>query len=265
MIQNKVIYEIYSQLLLTKIGEAKEQLLEAKKLKDTCSKFISVNKKVINSTLNVTVDDILSFSTIKQQNTIKYPIFTNSTTNFKAIKLYIDNYIKYNKSYMNILKYHNSLKTQLISYTLYNKIVKKCNTKASDKIIYENYKFSLNEQFGYIYIIKNENHRKRVNWQKSLKVKEEIIKRGGIPYRKKDALNNADYKGEFWLHYHPAIDFFFHWNKNSKIVKGHQHLLNQFTYKPARQGSSNSKAITTKLREVTANRDYAFKLYTTEV
>ena len=37
-----------------------------------------------------------------------------------------------------------------------------------------------------------------INWKESMKVKQEILARGGIPFVKKDSINNPDYKGEQW-------------------------------------------------------------------
>lgn len=260
MIQNNLIYQIYSKALLDKIEKVKKDLKEYKSLRDVCKRSILLNKDFINDSLNVKTDVILTYSTDKEMNSIKYPIYSNNPSLLKAVKLYITNYIDYNKLYNFNLEELNTLKSQVISYSIFNNIIKKFNTKISDKIIYENYKFSMNETFGYISVIKTENHRKRVNWNKSLKNKKEILDRGGIPYKKEDAKNNPNYKGEFWLEYHPAIDFFFHWTR-PKFLKSYAYLLRQYTYKPARQGSSNCKAITTKLREVTNNRDLAFQLY----
>lgn len=266
MIQSNLIHKVYCLALEEQIKEVEFNLNSAISNFNKFVNLLTKNKELIDSTLNLKLDKILEFNKIDLDN-LKYPISNiyseQTTTKYKAIQYYITNAFNTKKIIIKNKKYLKDLKNQLIDYTLFNIIIKKFNTKVSEEIIYNNYKFSMDKTFGYLGVTMVESKRKRVDWGKSNKNKAELLSKGLIPYLKKDAESIENYQGVEWLEYHPSKDFVFYWNTTFKYNNNYNFLLKQFSFKPARQGSSKAKAITTKLQEVKQNRDYAFKLYTT--
>ena len=173
------------------------------------------------------------------------PVFNNGKqVNFKVIQLYIEKYISFNTIVNSNDKKIEELKQNLISYSLYRRIVLMFNTAVADKIIEENYLFNLVPSFGSVGAIHNYNEHKRVNWGESNKKKADIIAKGGIPYIKGDAEIIENYQGEKWLSHHPPLDVFLHWS-TKWITKELNHNIKDYKYKPARGNTS----ITTKLQE----------------
>jgi len=261
MLEIEIIYELYIKEINYRINNLLQELDLYNTNKENFKTLLINNEKILTLYTNVSLNDILNSKDKNFIYKVKFPsekLYINGKEiNFKAVKLYTERYLHINNICNTLSNKINILKKQIIDFSLYLKIVKSFNTKVINEIVNNNYKFNIVPSFGAISVIKNENHRKRVNWGESNKKKKEILERGGIPYVKADAESIENYQGEEWLSYHPPIDFFLHWHVKSRILPIYNYLKD-YKYTPARGTTS----IVTKLNTVKRDRQKALKLYT---
>lgn len=259
MIEINVMYQLYIEKLNISLEEYKEVIETNLKYKKQYLELIEKFKREINKYSNLDYDTIIKAKTINVLDGVEFKkAFNNGKEiNFNIIKLYIEKYITHSVALNKATKYEKDIKNKIVKAVIYKKIINKFNVKVIDKIIYDNYYFSINPLFGSIGVVQNENKNKRPDWGRSNKLRQQIIDKGGIPYLKDEAEKDPNYKGEEWLIYHPAIDFFVQWH-TKYIAKKFNPVLGDYKYKPARGKTS----IVTKLNEVKCDRDRAFALYT---
>jgi len=260
MIDLKLIYQIYIENINLKLIKVLEENVKYQESHAQLKELLMTYGTSIQKYSSFTLEDILKTTDTNFVQSLRFPLSPvykdGKQINFKAIKLYIEKYIWCNNVIVSNNKKVTQYKEELISFSLYNRIISEFNSKIIDKIINNNYLFNSVPSFGAIGVIKNFNERKRPNWGESNKKKAEIIARGGIPYIKADAESVEDYKGEKWLSYHPSLDFYLHWH-TKWISKKLNPFLKDYTYKPARGKNS----IVSKLQNVKQNRDTAKALY----
>lgn len=259
MIEINVMYALYTDKLSKALGEYQEIICNTKKYKEQYFVLLESYKEDINKYCNVNYKGILK---LKSTNSLSTLVFKKGyrdgkEINFKIVKLYIEKYILCTLTLAKAAKHEQELKNKIVKAVIYKKIISKFNNKVVDKIIYDNYFFSINPLFGSIGVVQNENKSKRVDWGRSNKIKKAILAKGGIPYLKDEAEADPNYKGEEWLVFHPSIDFFVQWH-TKYTAKKFNPILTDYKYKPAR----GKRSIVTKLNEVKADRDIAFSLYT---
>ena len=258
MVDNNLMYRLYTEENNFKIKKLLEENMIHIENHKQLSLLLQENKLYIDRYCNNDLETILKSTNVNLVSTFPViPVYDNGKKiNFKAITLYIDRYLWCNSLITKVKSQHKELQQRLVSKVLYNRILNSFNRKITDKIIEENYTFEAVPSFGKIYIIKNENHCKRVDWGKSNANKAKILAKGGIPYLKKDE-DTYMYKGEKWLEYHDPIDFFFHWG-TKWITKELNPFIKDYKFKPARGNYS----IVTKLQQVKQDKERCFALYT---
>ena len=260
MIDLKLMHELYIENINIRLIKILKENVPYQENHDILKGIILGYEKELTKYCISNFNAILKSTDINFVNTLRFPIspiyVDGKQINFKAIKLYVEKYISCN----NTLTINNNkiqqYKEELVTYSLYNRIITEFNRQVIDKIINDNYLFSIVPSFGAIGVIYNYNERNRPNWGESNKNKQEILDRGGIPYIKADAESIEDYKGEKWLVYHPALDFYLQWH-TKWISKKHNPFLKDYTYHPAR----GKESIVSKLQSVKQDRDRASKLY----
>lgn len=261
MVEINLMYKLYIEHINFKVKKSLEENKSLESSHKQLQELIQSYDKIISLYTNTTVKKIFILINEQSINNIKFPTYSiydnGKKINFKAIRLYIEKYIWYNRIIIINKNKININKAEIISFKLYKKILSSFNLKIIDQIVDNNYSLNLVPSFGEICIIKNENHKKRVNWGDSIKTKNEILQKGGIPYLKEKADKDSNYKGEKWLKYFPTIDFFYHW-KTKWISKNLNPFLKDYKFTPARGVSS----MVSKLKEAKQDRDRAFKLYT---
>lgn len=259
MIEINVMYELYINRLNSSLLSYREIREENLKYKKQYFELIEKYKKIINKYTTLDFDTLVKATSLDVLDKAKHKkaYIDGKEVNFAIIKLYIEKYIRHNGIVHTSLKHEKSIKSKIIKATIYKKIISKFNAKVIDKIIYDNYYFSINPLFGSIGVVQNENKNLRPDWGRSNKLRQEIIDRGGIPYIKEEAEKDPNYKGEKWLVYHPSIDFFIQWH-TKYVAKKYNPVLGDYKFKPAR----GKVSIVTKLNEVKSDRDRAFALYT---
>lgn len=260
MIDLKLIHELYIKNINTKL---KRLLVENVKYNDSYNQLktlLSEYEHTIKKYSEVTIEEVYRATSIRFLTSLRFPVYSvyidGKQVNFKAIKLYIEKYIWYNKIITSNNKKIKQYKEELISFTLYNRVIKEFNNQVIDKIINENYLFTPLPSFGAIGVIQNYNEHKRPNWGVSNKKKAEILAKGGIPYIKADAEKDENYKGEKWLTYHPFLDFYLQWH-TKWISKELNPFLKDYTYYPAR----GKQSIVSKLQIIKQDRERATLLY----
>tara|TARA_R110000796_G_scaffold105289_5_gene215289 strand:- start:9045 stop:9848 length:804 start_codon:yes stop_codon:yes gene_type:complete len=261
MITVRTLHKLYIDYLDKKINKLLADSDQAFDTRNNIQQLLEKNRSTIDLYLSVKYNKILECTSKSTINKIKIPttsIYTNGREiNFKAIKLYIEKYIQYNSIIHSNSRKIENIKKQIISFTIYNKIISKFNQKCIDAIIHKNWSMDFYKGMGQIFVRQVENHKKRIDWGVSTKNKQAIIDRGELPYLTADAENTPNYKGIKWIAYRPPIDFFIHWyipaNYRKRIP-----FINDYRFKPARGLNS----FVSKLGEVKKDRDSAFKLYT---
>lgn len=255
------IYDLYIRFSLKKIEKLKKENLKHidnfNILKDKISKYEIYIKKYCN----IDITSIYKFTITKDLNKLNFPIYpvydNGKEINFKALKLYIEKYIEYNKIITTNLRLISKYKKEIVSKNIYIIIIEKFNKKIIDKIVNNNLNFSINFNFGSIGIYKIFDERKQIDWGKSTKNKNKILKEGKIPYIKADAEGNKDYKGVPWIVYRHPLDFLIFWKK-SKNSRKYNPMLNDYSFIPARGVSS----FVSKLGEFKKDREKALLTYT---
>lgn len=263
MIKTQTLYKLYINYLNKKIDKLLISIDSNLDTKEGIQELLLRNRSHIDKYLNIKYSAILNLKYKQSLLKLKIPtspIYHNGKEiNFKAIKLYIESYVMYNGLIHSSTLKVNNLKKRIISFKVYNFILHRFNAKCIDAIIYKNWSMDFYKGAGQIQIRKVENHNKRIDWEKSMKKKQSIIDKGGIPYLKEDAEKIENYKGEKWIIYRPAIDFFIHWFVPLKY-KEYVFIFKDFRFVPSRGSNSFVK----KLADVKKDREYAFKLYTRE-
>lgn len=263
MINFTLMYILYTLHLKMRIKKLTNKLERNLKLKESILSVLSKYQEEIDFFLDIKYKDILKFRSSKEVDKIKFPIhevyYKGKTVNFRAIKMYISRYGYINGKTTKLQTEIKSLKKQKVKKKIYKAVISKTNSKIIDAILNTNYVYKPLPVFGALGVIKNKNKRISINWGESNKRKKEIIERGEIPYYKKDAEKDPNYKGVKWLVYNPEIDFYLHWFKNKAITK-FVGMYNTFIYKPARGGNGDS--IVSLLAEKKADREFALKTYT---
>lgn len=261
MVDIKVMHEIYVRELNTKKDVFKNKLSEYISKHEKLVELLCKHKDTINLYLNVTLNNILSNTSKNFIDSITYPIMkvydNGKEINFDVIKLYIKEYTWVNNIIVTYKREIEKIDNQIIPFKDYSDIINSFNNQMIDKIIHENYKFEPRATFGSIYVIRNENERKRVNWGASDKKKKQLIEEGKIPYKKEDALTIPNYQGVNWLVYLPSIDYYLQWSKTYTGIKLNP-WLKDYGYNPARGVNS----IVSKLTEVKKDTELAARLYT---
>lgn len=260
MIDLKLIYELYIENINIKLKKVLVENVLYNENHIKLKNLLYTYKDVIKRYFNTTLEEILDTTNTHFSSSLRFPsssiYIDGRKVNFEAIKLYIEKYIWCNNIVTNDNNKIAQYKEELITFSLYGHIIIEFNKKVIDKIIHENYLFSIVPSFGSIGVIQNYNKRNRPNWGESNKRKAKIIAKGGIPYVKADADTINNYKGEEWLSYHPFLDFYLHWY-TKWISKKHNPFLKDYTYHPARGKNS----IVTKLQTVKQDRNKALALY----
>lgn len=260
MIDLKLIYELYIENVNIKLKKLLIENVSYKKSHTQLKEILSPYETIIKRYLNTTLEEIFKITNTHFSSSLRFPsspiYIDGKKINFKAIKLYIEKYIWCNNIVTNDNKKIAQYKEELILFSLYSHIITEFNRKVIDKIINENYLFSIVPSFGAIGVIQNHNKRKRPNWGESNKKKAKILAKGGIPYVKADADTIDNYQGEEWLVYHPFLDFYLHWF-TKWISKKHNPFLKDYAFNPARGKNS----IVTKLQTVKQDRNKALALY----
>jgi hypothetical protein len=265
MIDIKLIYELYTKELNDKLKNALSLKLSYTESYNNLQTLIKEYKAVIEKFSTITLEELFNSTSISTLNDLRFPltvVYNNGKQiPFKVLRMYIEKYLECNKNINNATIEINKCKKELIPFTLYNKIISKCNNKIIDKIIEENYKAEPLKSFGSISVIRNYNEHRRINWGASNKLKAEIENRGGIAYNKEEELKaiaeGKEYTGEDWLVIHPFLDFYLEWH-TKWISKKLNPVLRDYKYTPARGVVS----IVSKLQKVKNDRDRALLLYT---
>ena len=258
MVEINLMYKLYTEEINHKIKVLlKDNLVHIENHKQL-SLLLTEYSTIISKYCNNSLKDILKSTDTKLVSTFPVTsVYDNGKEiNFKAIKLYIEKYLWCNNLVSKVNKQLAVYKTQLISKVLYIRMITSFNRKVTDKIIEENYMFEGVPSFGRLYIIKNENHKKRVNWGASNKNKAKLLEEGKVPYMKADS-EQYMYAGVKWLAYHDPIDFFFQWD-TKWLTKKLNPVLKDYKFKPARGNYS----IVTRLQKVKQDRERALALYT---
>lgn len=258
MVEAKLMHKLYTEEINHKINKLlKENLVHMDNHKQL-KLILEEHTYAINKYCSNSLQDILKSTDVNLVST--FPVTSTYLegvkVNFKAIKLYIDKYLWCNNLVTKVKKNIETYKKGLISEVLYVRMLTSFNRKITDRIIDDNYLFEGVPSFGRLYIIVNENHKKRVDWGASNKNKAEILARGGVPYLKADS-EQYMYAGEKWLEYHDPIDFYFQWD-TKWITKKLNPFVKDYKYKPSR----GKLSITTRLQQVKQNRDVAMARYT---
>jgi len=259
MIEINVMYALYIDKLNVSLIEYKEIIRINLTYKKQYLNLLENYKKEINRYSNSKYDFLIKSTSTNVLNNLKFTrgFKDGKEINFDIIKLYLEKYLTHTTILNKTIKYEKDIKSKVITATIYKKIINKFNGKVIDRIIYDNYYFSINPLFGSIGVVQNENKNLRPDWGKSNKNKKRILDKGGTPYLKKDAESVSNYQGEEWLVYHPSVDFFVQWH-TKYVAKKYNPILSDYKFKPAR----GKKSIVMKLNEVKGNRDNAFSLYT---
>jgi hypothetical protein len=134
--------------------------------------------------------------------------------------------VQINRSLSSIKEELSEIEEYIVDEELFRDIIGSFNDLVSDAIVYEGYSFKLGGGLGVLKIKKvlcDTRIKKRVNWGESNKKKQEILSRGGIPFKVterdtegKPVANNG---GEHWIVYwNLTHDYLWHWSKNRNIV-----------------------------------------------
>ncbi len=260
------IYSLYTEKINIKIDKLQDSIDSAESRLKVIKEFINKNDFFINAYLNINTKDIETFNGLKETKKVKYPTVPvyhqGKKANFSAIKLYIDSYATFNHIIISAKEQIKYLIKSKIPFKIFKYIICEGNDLLLSKVIEEGYELNINAHFGSLKVSKNSSNKKRPNWQESNKNRAEIEKRGGIPYKKEDAFNNPNYKGEQWLVYHPQEDLFIDWIRSYKTRK-HNPIIGDFAFKPAR--GKSGKAIVNKLSKFKQNKEEVKRIYNIEL
>lgn len=266
IININTIYSLYTEKINIKLNKLQFNVNDTISKRDNIQILLKRNEEFINNYLNINLKELLLIDNIKQTKNIKYPnipvYYKGKKANFIAIKMYIDSYVLLNQNIISCEKQIKNLKKNIIPFKIFKFIIQEGNNFLISKVIEENYELNINGHFGIIKVTKNSSNKKRVNWGVSNKNRAEIEKRGGIPYKKEDALKNPDYKGEKWLVLHPSEDLFLDWVR-TYTARTFNPILGDFTFKPAR--GKSEKSIVNKLSKFKKNKEQVKRMYNIEL
>lgn len=143
-----------------------------------------------------------------------------------SIRRTINIIVQINKQLSAINEELSEIEDYIVDEELFRDIICSFNDLVSDAIVYEGYKFKLGGGLGVLKIkevLCDTRVKKRVNWGESNKKKQEILSRGGTPFkvteRDESGKPIADNGGEHWIIFWTITrDYLWHWSKNRNIV-----------------------------------------------
>jgi len=255
------MYELYVRNLdaqATKTIDARPALEEAVA---TLGTLIKGQERLLTEYCKTDVATILAASSKTILSTIKFPIMDlyedGKKLNFAILKMYVTRYVDCNRALRANLRKEELAKVKHINFTLYRMIIMKFSRKMVDKIVEGGYSHKLVPSFGGFTVYGVESRRKRINWGQSIKNRDAIYAKGGIPYVKEAALFLDDYKGEKWMVYRPPLDYFVRWDKPNDQYLEYNPIMKDYFYRAAR----GKKSIAMQLCEYKQDGDRAKELY----
>jgi hypothetical protein len=166
MIKSDTMYEFYTADLTVKLEKAVSKKEELERLLEGLTKLLTVHKDEINAYCSLKFDEVLKLTRNDNTKIVKFPdynIYANGKQiNTKAIKMYIDKYIKVHSNYKRVKSDITRYRKERIAKKLYKKILMKFNQKIVDKIVHNNYEFNMIPSFGRIGVIKTYSKRKHL-------------------------------------------------------------------------------------------------------
>lgn len=223
------LYEFYSREVKQEIRDTRKYLAPIRQERYNTVRVLDRKYKFIRDYCNKTYVEMMAMVEQVQIDSIDYAmrsafgIKVDHKRNLKEIREALTKKIKYDKEIREGEARINELKEQCVSRKLYGFITGKFNSYLMDALIKRGYTFSSGYGIGALYVIHREpkpkedingNIKLPINWGESLRIKEEIIKKGGVPYNKETAPH-----GEKWMVFHIGARFLFKWEKRKAIVK----------------------------------------------
>lgn len=143
-----------------------------------------------------------------------------------SIRRAINVIVQINRNLAKINEELKEINEYIVDEEMYREIVGSFNNQVSDAIVFEGYSFKLGLGLGVLKIKRvlcDTRIKKRVNWGDSNKKKQEILLRGGTPFkvveRDENGVPTKDNGGEHWMIYwNNRYDYLWHWSKNRNIV-----------------------------------------------
>lgn len=254
-IGRKLYYDLHYSILKYKIEKAKEDLHIFQKGYLSLRKVMYSLKPYIDDNVSIPFDELMINppDSIKGRLAERYVNKGNLYT-LSDFEYQYEYYKKAHKRYVKHQSYIKELENKIRSYIIYTKIVKKFNLKLAKEIVERQYIFSLGYGLGKIAAVRKTSKRNKVNWFASLKRKEQILEKGGIPFSREEekrALEEGkEYKGEKYLIYHPQENVWIY------------HLYTQFTsYKFQLVKSNVSDSLKKFLYDFKAKDGYNSKIF----
>lgn len=238
MITNDITYELFCLNSTNRLTQ----------LKKTHNSFVKQVKEIVDW-LDKEKVNVYKITTRTEFLYETYVPNLNATNNFELFLNIQYKHYKEAKANINLYieEYKRVQKTNM-DRTLYNKIIKKLNTKLSNEIIDNAYSFYV-DMFGTIKIDFVRSKHKMVDWYKSNINKQKLLDEGKIPYSKEEEEKaielGIEYKGVKYLEFHSLFDLKVTWNRNKQSKHSIPNLIN-YDYRP-------SSFLISKIAEINRN------------
>lgn len=221
------MYDLYNLELQSKIDEVQKDLNDLEVLKNKLASYFRNNEVKV---IPITKLEEGNLDVIENPQTSKQKLFNINVKHYNNCMTLYKNKVQQKKIFNK-----SKIKKQIFLF-----ILKRFNELLVQKLIYSSYKFK-HLYIGGFSVICNKNKNNVIDWGKSIKNKEKLLKAGEVPYTKEGEAKaleaNQDYNGKQWLEYLPDYSLFFQWDlANGNFIRIPN--IKNFTFVPLRGNTS---------------------------
>lgn len=204
MITTNTMYELHTISAQVKIDILVKEVVDLKRMLSAIDIYFEENKDLIPN------DSSLTLIKKGKGKKVSYP----SSNKYLYYNIQIQ---QYNVLYARLQPKKQELeilRSYKIPLRIFAFILRRFNELLIQEILHNSYRLKDNV-IGHIYLIVNKSKKANINWGISLKNKQAILDRGGIPFIIEEAENakllGIDYKGEKWVEFLPEYRMFYNW------------------------------------------------------
>jgi hypothetical protein len=217
------MYELHTISAQVKIDILVKEVVDLKRMLSAIDLYFEENKDLIPN------DSSLKLIKKGKGKKVSYP----SSNRYLYYNIQIQ---QYNVLYARLQPKEQELevlRSYKIPLRIFAFILRRFNELLIQEILYNSYRLKDNV-IGHIYLIVNKSKKANINWGISIKNKQTILDKGGIPFIAEEAEKiGSEYKGEKWIEFLPEYRMFYNWKTvaSNKIKLPN---ITNFSFQPLR-------------------------------